>query len=48
MWNTRNDNVYSGKILAIFSKNGQEINKLFFTKDVKQPSIQTIKFLLPR
>ncbi len=49
MWNTRDDETFTGKILVILPKNdsqGQDDQKsAFFTKQVKQPSVQSLRFL---
>lgn len=44
MWETRADNHLKGKVLVILPK-GQSSNLDFFTRDVKQPTVQAIKFL---
>ncbi|MGR2920495.1 C39 family peptidase [Acinetobacter sp. 1125_18A] len=44
MWETRSDDHLKGKILVIILKN-QSSNPFFFTKDIKQPTTQAIKFL---
>lgn len=44
MWETRTDENFKGKILVILS-NDQLINPTFFTKDIKQPTMQSIKQL---
>ncbi|MCR0012453.1 C39 family peptidase [Acinetobacter baumannii] len=44
MWETRADNHLKGKILVILPKD-QSSNSSFFTKNVKQPTTQAIKFL---
>lgn len=45
MWNTRKDEIYTGKILVILPKSNQKTDTTFFSKDIKQPSIQSIRFL---
>lgn len=44
MWETRTDDHLKGKILVILPKE-QPSNPNFFTKEVKQPTTQAIKFL---
>lgn len=44
MWETRADDNLKGKILVVLPKD-QTSNSAFFTKDVKQPTIQAIKLL---
>jgi len=44
MWETRADSHFKGKILIIIPKN-QPINSDFFSKKIKQPTVQAIKFL---
>lgn len=44
MWETRADDHLKGKVLVILPKE-QSTNLKFFTKDVKHPTIQAIKFL---
>lgn len=45
MWNTRDNDIYTGKILTILPKQEQQVNTNFFTKKVKQPSVQSLRFL---
>ncbi len=45
MWNTREDQVYTGKILAILPKSNQKTDATFFSKDIQQPSLQSLRFL---
>jgi hypothetical protein len=45
MWNTRNDEIYTGKILAILPKPNQKTDATFFSKEVKQPSLPSLRFL---
>ncbi len=45
MWNTRENDIYTGKILAVLPKQEQQINTDFFTKKVRQPSIQSLRYL---
>lgn len=45
IWNTRNDQKYIGKILIIYPNKGSEINPLFFTKNIKQPSRLSLKLI---
>lgn len=49
MWNTRDDETFTGKILVILPKNDSQVQddqkSAFFTKQVKQPSVQSLRFL---
>ena len=45
MWNTRKDHIYTGKILAILPKQNQKTDATFFTKEIKQPSVQSLRYL---
>lgn len=48
MWNTRDNDIYTGKILTILPKQEQHVNTNFFTKKLKQPSLQSLRFLFSR
>lgn len=45
MWHTRNDNILSGKILAIIPQPHQKINPDYFTNHVQQPNKVGLKHL---
>lgn len=45
MWETRSDDNLKGKILVIFPTVDSPTNTSFFTKYIKQPTAQSIKFI---
>lgn len=47
IWETRKDDKLRGKILVVFPNN-HSINQNFFSKKIKQPTIQIIKFMISR
>ncbi|MFW1972421.1 C39 family peptidase [Acinetobacter bereziniae] len=47
IWETRKDDKFRGKILVVFPNN-HSINQNFFSKKIKQPTIQIIKFMISR
>lgn len=47
IWETRKDDKFRGKILVVFPNN-HSINQKFFSKKIKQPTIQIIKFMISR
>ena len=45
MWETRSDDHLKGKILVILPTADKQTNTSFFTRHIKQPTVQSIKFI---